>query len=217
MITQAEVETYRENVQNAFDNLFATYDVFRRRDLYTPDHIFRDLKSSLSEVGTFRAGKVFDLSQIFVGFRVDDVDVDDLEESSEREDFITRMEIARESIVEVQRYFDGALEESRYAIRCHETGDVIDTFSTFEEAESRLREYETTDKKDGTFEEGFYEIYDNATEEILVCKEWFLDNITTTKRVSASGGALKISITSECNAMGLGVGDYVEITIRRVK
>lgn len=40
--------------------------------------------------------------------------------------------------------------------------------------------------------------------------------ITTTKRVSASGGALKISLTSECNALGIGVGDYVEITIRRV-
>lgn len=41
--------------------------------------------------------------------------------------------------------------------------------------------------------------------------------ITTTKRVSASGGALKISLTSECNALGVGVGDYVEITIKRVE
>lgn len=39
--------------------------------------------------------------------------------------------------------------------------------------------------------------------------------ITTTKRVSASGGALKISITLECNALGIGVGDYVEVVIRK--
>lgn len=39
--------------------------------------------------------------------------------------------------------------------------------------------------------------------------------IITTKRISASGGALKISLTSECNILGLGVGDYVEIVLRR--
>lgn len=43
-----------------------------------------------------------------------------------------------------------------------------------------------------------------------------LSEIRTTKRISASGGALKVSITPECNALGIGVGDYVEITIRRV-
>lgn len=42
------------------------------------------------------------------------------------------------------------------------------------------------------------------------------DPIITTKRISASGGALKVSLTAECNALGLGVGDYVEISIRRV-
>lgn len=42
-------------------------------------------------------------------------------------------------------------------------------------------------------------------------------SITTTKRVSASGGALKISLTSECNALGIGVGDYVEVSIKRVE
>ena len=42
-----------------------------------------------------------------------------------------------------------------------------------------------------------------------------LEEVITTKRVSASGGALKISITSECNALGVGVGDYIEVTIRK--
>lgn len=39
--------------------------------------------------------------------------------------------------------------------------------------------------------------------------------LITTKRISASGGALKISLTSECNALGLGVGDYVEVVLKR--
>lgn len=44
-----------------------------------------------------------------------------------------------------------------------------------------------------------------------------LSEIRTTKRISASGGALKVSITTECNAMGLDVGDYVEVVLRRIE
>ena len=104
----------------------------------------------------------------------------------------------------------------RFQVRCYESGEVIDTFSTFEDASSFLRSCENDDRKEGTYTDGFYEIYDTVTDGILVCKHFVSSPITTTKRVSTSGGALKISITPECNALGIGVGDYVEITIRRL-
>lgn len=105
----------------------------------------------------------------------------------------------------------------RFQVRCYESGEVIDTFSTFEDASSFLLSCENDDRKRGTYIDGFYEIYDTMTDGILVCKHIVSSPITTTKRISASGGALKISVTPECNALGIGVGDYVEITIRRVE
>ena len=103
----------------------------------------------------------------------------------------------------------------RFAVRTYDGGYVLETFPTFEEAETRIREYERMDKADRNYTEGFYEIYDLENEEIIMCKDWNPKELITTKRVSASGGALKISITSECNALGVGVGDYVEVRIRR--
>lgn len=69
---------------------------------------------------------------------------------------------------------------------------------------------------------GYKELEDNLAKKITgeivdILENPYRDTVlTTTKRVSASGGALKISVTPECNALGIGVGDYVEITIRRV-
>ena len=70
---------------------------------------------------------------------------------------------------------------------------------------------------------GYKELEDNLAKKITreivdILENPYRDTVlTTTKRVSASGGALKISVTPECNALGIGVGDYVEITIRRVE
>lgn len=45
-----------------------------------------------------------------------------------------------------------------YIIQDREAGNVIDSFNTIEEAEKALIEYEEQDKKDGIYEENFYEI-----------------------------------------------------------
>lgn len=46
----------------------------------------------------------------------------------------------------------------KIVIRGSEAGNIIDSFLSYDEAELALQEYETQDKKDGIFEEGFYEI-----------------------------------------------------------
>lgn len=43
-------------------------------------------------------------------------------------------------------------------IRDREAGNIIDEFSTFDEAEKTLEKYENEDKEAGTYEEDFYEI-----------------------------------------------------------
>ena len=45
-------------------------------------------------------------------------------------------------------------------IRDAEAGNEIARFETVEEARAELQKYEEQDKTDGTFEEGFYEIYE---------------------------------------------------------
>lgn len=49
----------------------------------------------------------------------------------------------------------------RYSTRDRETGCVIDDFETLKEAEK-------ADKEAGTYEEGFYEIYDNEKQEVVI-------------------------------------------------
>lgn len=46
----------------------------------------------------------------------------------------------------------------KYIIRDREAGNIIDEFDTMEEAVETLEQYEAEDKKDGTYEEDFYEI-----------------------------------------------------------
>lgn len=48
-----------------------------------------------------------------------------------------------------------------YNIQDRETGTVIDTVSTLEEAERTVEQYENTDKIDGNFTVDFYEIVGN--------------------------------------------------------
>ena len=52
-------------------------------------------------------------------------------------------------------------------IRDREAGNVITKFDTVEEAKKQLEKYEEQDKKDGTYTEDFYEIYDLDTQTVL--------------------------------------------------
>ena len=45
-----------------------------------------------------------------------------------------------------------------YKIVCKETGNIIDTFQTFDEAQTSLSEFEYQDSMNGIFIEDFYEI-----------------------------------------------------------
>lgn len=52
-----------------------------------------------------------------------------------------------------------------YIVRDREAGNEIERFETIEEARVALRKYEEQDKTDDTYEEDFYEIYDEEKEE----------------------------------------------------
>jgi hypothetical protein len=54
--------------------------------------------------------------------------------------------------------------EMRYTIICRETGTVIEEESTYAAAEKTLKEYEETDKKEGTYTPDFYEIVEKKRE-----------------------------------------------------
>lgn len=55
---------------------------------------------------------------------------------------------------------EDCLEDNMYEVRCAESGDVIESFPSREEAEEYCRKAEEQDKADGTYEAGFYEIAD---------------------------------------------------------
>ena len=57
--------------------------------------------------------------------------------------------------------------KKRYIIQDREAGNNIDEFDTLEEAKKTLEEYEKQDKKDGIYEENFYAIYDQQTQELV--------------------------------------------------
>lgn len=64
------------------------------------------------------------------------------------------------------------MKNEKYAIRCAETGDIIDTFDTIDEAKKELAYYVKQDVLEDVSEteesaELFYEIYDNENEQIL--------------------------------------------------
>lgn len=48
--------------------------------------------------------------------------------------------------------------KDKYVIRDREAGNIIEGFKTLEKAKKALEKFEKTDKKEGTFEENFYEI-----------------------------------------------------------
>ena len=50
------------------------------------------------------------------------------------------------------------IKRDRYVVQDREAGNVIDGFKTLKDAEKALEKYERSDKKEGIFEENFYEI-----------------------------------------------------------
>lgn len=50
------------------------------------------------------------------------------------------------------------MKTNKYAIRDREAGNVIDEFPTANQALKALAQYEKSDKADGTYTEGFYEV-----------------------------------------------------------
>ena len=55
----------------------------------------------------------------------------------------------------------------KYVIRDREAGNEIVRSNTLKQAQMILKKFETEDKKDGIYEENFYEIYDLEKEEII--------------------------------------------------
>ena len=51
-----------------------------------------------------------------------------------------------------------------FIIRDTEAGNFIDSFSTLEEAEQALAEFEESDKNEGIYKAGFYEIVESDGE-----------------------------------------------------
>lgn len=59
------------------------------------------------------------------------------------------------------------LYADRYAVRCSKNGDEIEYCATVGDAERTIEMYESDDKEDRIYEEGFYEIYDRTLEEVI--------------------------------------------------
>jgi hypothetical protein len=57
--------------------------------------------------------------------------------------------------------------ENAFLIRNRETGTVIDEADTLTEALKILSSFENEDKANGTYEDGFYEVFDNVLEEVI--------------------------------------------------
>lgn len=58
-------------------------------------------------------------------------------------------------------------ENHTYEVRDYETGSFIDEFDTLEDARKCVKDFENEDRENGCYEEGFYEIYDTFTKEIV--------------------------------------------------
>lgn len=67
---------------------------------------------------------------------------------------------------ELEREADGMvypiLTRIKFFTADRETGTIIDWFSSIEEAQKAIEEYEEEDKKDGTYTANFYDIVDES-------------------------------------------------------
>lgn len=50
----------------------------------------------------------------------------------------------------------------KYYTACRETGDLIDCFSSYKEAQKAIEQYEEEDKRNGDYTEDFYDIEDEG-------------------------------------------------------
>jgi hypothetical protein len=57
--------------------------------------------------------------------------------------------------------------EKHFSIRNREAGTVIEEADTLTEALKVISKYENEDKANGTYEDGFYEVFDNVLEEVI--------------------------------------------------
>lgn len=58
-----------------------------------------------------------------------------------------------------------------YIVRDHEAGNEIERFTTKAEAIEAMKNYVMSDKKEGIYAPEFYEVYDEAAEEIVEVSE----------------------------------------------
>jgi len=78
---------------------------------------------------------------------------------SERDKDLIRRNSELKSMSMSEYILDLARRDSRYGIRDREAGNVIESNLTYDEAVRTLNMYESQDKEDGTYTDGFYEIY----------------------------------------------------------
>ena len=50
--------------------------------------------------------------------------------------------------------------DEKFWVRCAETGDFLESFSTFEGAMKRIRDFEERDKAEGIYIEDYYDIWE---------------------------------------------------------
>lgn len=58
-----------------------------------------------------------------------------------------------------------------YVIRDHQAGNEIERFETLEEAVEEMQKYVNSDKEESIYEEAYYEVYNEDTDETIVVSE----------------------------------------------
>lgn len=59
------------------------------------------------------------------------------------------------------------IEQKNYLVRNRETGTEIEQADSYSEAIDIIQKYEAEDKANGTYVDGFYEVYDTILEEVV--------------------------------------------------
>ena len=81
----------------------------------------------------------------------------------------------------------------KYLTACKENGDLIDEFNAFEDAVNAIKEYEDTDKENGTYTPDFYEIIEKSHYPIYLDDDCKFD-----------------SLADVCEWFGIDASDYNE-------
>jgi len=84
------------------------------------------------------------------------------------------------------------MENTTYAVRCAETGTVIDTAIGIEAAKALVAQYEASDRAEGSFTIGFYEIveqqYNYFYDRNAIRKSEFLANVPENWKAEVKDG-----------------------------